>query len=152
MSLRRRALLAWPLLGAAGLAPAASLPAPQSLAEELDRALRLRRPLLVMASLDGCPFCKTVRDHFLAPLRAETGQPIVQLDMGSSQPVSGFDGRAGTHAQQLRDWKVDVAPTVLFFGRGGREVAERLVGASIPDFYGAYLEQRLAAALKSIAG
>jgi hypothetical protein len=32
---------------------------------------------------------------------------------------------------------------VLFFGKGGSEVAQRLVGASIPDFYGAYLEERL---------
>ncbi len=152
MSLRRRALLAWPLLAAATGSRAASLPAPRSLAEELDRALQRRRPLLVMASLDGCPFCMTVRDNFLAPLRSQTGQPIVQLDMGSVQPVATFDGRATTHAQLLREWKVGIAPSVLFFGRGGREVAERLVGASIPDFYGAYLDQRLATALKSIAG
>lgn len=152
MRLRRRQLLCLPLLAAGGLARGASLPAPRSLAEELDRALQARRPLLVMASLDGCPFCKTVRDHFLAPLRAETGQPIVQLDMGSAQAVIGFDGRAATHAQLLRDWKVGVAPSVLFFGRGGREVAPRLVGASIPDFYGAYLDQRLATALKGIGG
>jgi hypothetical protein len=31
---------------------------------------------------------------------------------------------------------------VLFFGPGAREVAPRLVGLS-PDFYGAYLDQRL---------
>lgn len=152
MSLRRRALLAWPALVAAVGARAATLPAPQSLADELERALQRRRPLLVMASLDGCPFCKTVRDHFLAPLRAETGQPIVQLDLGSPRPVAGFDGGASTHDRWLRDRKVGVAPSVLFFGRGGREVAERLVGASIPDFYGAYLDQRLAAAMKSIGG
>ncbi|HYD77319.1 hypothetical protein [Ramlibacter sp.] len=152
MSLRRRELLGLPLLAAGGLARTATLPAPRSLAEELDRALEARRPLLVMASLDGCPFCKTVRDHFLAPLRTDTGQPIVQLDMGSAQAVADFDGRSRTHSQLLREWGVGVAPSVLFFGRGGREVAERLVGASIPDFYGAYLDQRLATALKRIAG
>jgi len=105
----------------------------------------------VMASLDGCPFCRRVRDHHLAPLLAETGQPVVQVDMASSMSLTGFDGQATTHDQQLRAWKVTVAPTVLFFGRGGREVAERLVGASIPDYYGAYLEQRLQAALKSLS-
>ena len=36
-----------------------------------------------------------------------------------------------------------VAPTLLFLGPKGEELAERLVGGSIPDFYGAYLEQRL---------
>ena len=39
--------------------------------------------------------------------------------------------------------QIKVAPTVLFFGRAGVEIAERLVGGYIPDFYGAYLDERL---------
>ena len=48
---------------------------------------------------------------------------------------------------------VRLAPTVLFLGPEG-EVAERLIGYGSPDFFGAYLDQRLAqarAALKSAA-
>lgn len=149
MTATRRAVLALPLLAALPAARAATLPAPASLAEELRAALAARRPLLVMASLDGCPWCRQVRDLFLAPLRAE-GQPIVQLDMGRRDAVAGFDGRASTHDALLRAWKVQVAPTVLFFGPEGREVAQRLEGASIPDFYGAYLQDRLEAARKRI--
>jgi len=147
----RRAVLGLPLLLAAGATRAASLPAPRSLADELASALRSRRPLVVMASLDGCPYCKLVRDSFLAPLRAETGQPVVQLDLGRQDRVLGFDAQPATHDVLLRAWKVKVAPTVLFFGRGGGEVAERLVGTSIPDFYGAYLQQRLEVALQRTA-
>jgi hypothetical protein len=42
-----------------------------------------------------------------------------------------------------------MAPTVLFMGPEG-EIAERLVGYGSPDFYGAYLEQRIAQAHASI--
>lgn len=35
------------------------------------------------------------------------------------------------------------APTVLFLGRGGLEMAERPVGGYIPDFYGACPDARL---------
>jgi hypothetical protein len=63
--------------------------------------------------------------------------------MNSSQPVQEFSGRWTTHGQLIRQWQISVTPTVLFFGPGGKEVAERLEGASLPDFYGAYLEQRL---------
>lgn len=153
---RRRALLLAPLagglawLGGAGHAGAATLPAPTSLAADLAAALKAGQPLVVMASLDGCPFCKIVRDTQLAPLQRE-GLPVVQLDMGSSRPVTGFDGRASTHDQLLRAWKVGVAPTVMFFGRNGREVAERLIGGLIPDFYGAYLEERLRTARRALA-
>jgi thioredoxin-related protein len=151
MNLRRRTLLWMPALAPAFAARGAALPSPRSLKDELADALARGRPLVVMASLDGCPFCKVVRDSHLAPLRAEAGQPVVQLDFRSAAAVTGFDGRPVTHELLLRAWKVEVAPTVLFFGRGGREVAQRLVGTSIPDYYGAYLEQRLQAASKGIA-
>jgi hypothetical protein len=153
--LARRALLATPFglglgwLTGVGSACAATLPAPASLASELAAALQASQPLVVMASLDGCPFCRIVRDTQLAPLQRQ-GLPVVQLDMGSAQPVRGFDGTASTHERLLREWKVGVAPTVLFFGRDGREVADRLAGASIPDFYGAYLDERLRIARLSL--
>ena len=137
-------------MAAASPAAAAELPAPASLAEALADALRAGRPLVVMASLHGCPFCRVVRDHYLAPLRADTGQPVVQLDTASAQTVRDFNGAPTTHERLLRAWGVIVLPTVLFFGKGGREAAERLVGASIPDFYGAYLEERLRTATKNI--
>ncbi|MFC5499944.1 hypothetical protein ACFPOE_20550 [Caenimonas terrae] len=147
LSRRRFALLpaalgvvAW---GRAGSAAAATLPASVSLATELAAALAAHKPLVVMASLLGCPFCRVVRNSYLAPLRAEAGLQVVQLDMGSAQPVRDFDGKLRSHAEMLRAWGVGVAPTVLFFGKGGREVAQRLAGASIPDFYGAYLDERL---------
>jgi hypothetical protein len=144
--MRRRALLLPLALGgfAARLfAEEATLPAPASLEAELAAALKSGHPLVVMASLEGCPFCKFVRESHLAPLRRETPQPVVQLDHASMQPVRDFRGKATSHDQLLRAWDITTYPTVLFFGKGAREVAERLVGASIPDFYGAYLEQRL---------
>ena len=102
-----------------------------------------------MASLEGCPFCRQVRDHYLAPLH-EGGLPVVQLDLASRQAVLDFDAKPTTHDQLLRRWGIRIAPALLFFGPGGREAAPRLVGASIPDFYGAYLDQRIDAARLSL--
>lgn len=126
-----------------GAANQHTLPTPTSLQAELAAALKDKLPLVVMASLHGCPFCKVVREHYLAPMRRDTGQPIVQLDTGSAAIVLDFNGRSITHDALLRAWGIKVTPTLLFFGRAGREAAPRLVGASIPDFYGAYLEERL---------
>lgn len=130
-------------------APAAVLATPASLANALAAALRARQPLLVMASLADCPFCNLVRTNYLVPLQREQGLAAVQLDIASQRPVLDFEARASTHDLLLRRWGVQAAPTVLFFGPGGREVAERLVGASV-DFYGAYLDQRLAAARRHL--
>lgn len=126
------------------------LPVPASLADALAQALARQQPLVVMVSLPGCPFCRTVRDSHLGPLMADTGQPVVQIDMRSRRAVRDFEGRATDHDSIVRGWGIGVAPTLLFIGRGGKEVAPRLAGASLPDFYGAYLDDRLAQARRAV--
>ncbi|MGV3571145.1 MAG: hypothetical protein ACO1PB_11140 [Ramlibacter sp.] len=130
---------------------AQGLPLPASLQQELATALQRKQALVVMVSLPNCPFCRFVRDSHLVPLRRATGQPVVQVDMQGPQALRDFAGEPTTHGALVRAWKVTSAPTVLFVGPGGREVAPRLVGASIPDFYGAYLEERILAANRAVA-
>lgn len=125
-----------------GAEVAARLPLAVSLQQELNSALRSIKPLLVMVSLEGCAYCMTVREQHLLPLFRQGTQPVVQVDMRSDTPLTDFAGRSRTHDEVVRSWSVVAAPTVLFFGRGGREIAPRLEGVSIPDFYGAYLEER----------
>lgn len=154
-SILRRALILSPfaasLAGLHGLARAATLPSPASLQDAVAQSASRRQPLLVLASLEGCPYCRMVRDSHLAPLRAEENLPVVQLDLGSDRAVIDFEGRPTTHDALLRAWRVRVTPTVLFFGAGGKELTKRLVGASIPDFYGAYLSERLQDARSRLA-
>lgn len=142
---RRELLLAGGALCASGLALAAPaiLPLAASLQDELAQALKKGQPLVVMVSLEGCPFCKVARENYLGPLREQQGLPVVQVDMRTSRPLKNFRGAGLTHDEMSRQWRIRIAPTVLFFGRDGVEVAERLVGGYIPDFYGAYLDDRL---------
>ena len=105
----------------------------------------------MLISLPGCPYCEVVRRNYLLPLLAEAGLQAFQLDVSNRKiPLLGFDGKATTAAEQANAWKATFTPTVLFLGSQGQELAERLVGIAVPDFYGAYLEQRLATAHKSI--
>lgn len=150
--LRRRLLAGAGLTGfvLVGYAATAELPAATSLPQHLAAALRQQSPLVVMVSLPGCPFCTVARESYLAPMFREQYLPIVQVDMLSKQGLRDFKGANTTHEQQIHGWGVRMAPTVLFFGRDGAEVAERLVGGYLPDFYGAYLEQRLLTARKAL--
>jgi len=75
---------------------------------------------------------------------------VVQVEMGRALPLADLRGRASTHAQVVRDFGARVAPTVLFLGRGGREAAPRLEGLLTEDFYGAYLQDRVEAANRSL--
>lgn len=150
---RRQCLVGGVAASLVGVVQAAgvTLPAPTSLTDELASALKKGSPLLVMVSLEGCPFCKVARENYLAPLLRQSSLAIVQIDMRNRQLVQDFSGNSQTQDQLIRSWGIKVAPTVLFFGRGGVEVAERLVGGYIPDFYGAYLDDRLRTARAAVA-
>lgn len=139
-------------LGAASTAGAgaAELAVPASLPDALAAALNKGGPLLVMVTLRGCPFCKIATENYLLPLQREQGVSIVQIDMRSRQMIQTFGGTQQTQAAQSRAWGIKVAPTVLFFGRGGVEVAERLEGGYLPDFYGVYLDDRVRVARAAV--
>lgn len=156
LAARRRALLR---LAAAALpfspalaAPDASerlLPSSDDLQRDLALALARREPLVVMATLHGCPFCRVVREHHLLPLQ-RAGALVTQIHFLSRDALRDMTGAQTTHGALVRHLGIEVAPTVLFYGPGAREVAERLAGSSIPDFYGAYLEDRLAQARAAV--
>lgn len=130
---------------------AALLPTPTSLRGAGQAAAAKGEPLVVMTSLEGCPYCAIVRGHYLLPMRREGKVHAVELDvMDRKGNLQGFDGQMTTPAEQARAWKARFTPTVLFFGPDGRELAERLVGVAVPDFYGEYLEARLAEARRKL--
>jgi hypothetical protein len=133
--------VAWPV----------TLPVTDSLPASLAQALRAKQPLVVMVSLHGCPFCKVVRENYLNPLQA-SGLQVVQIDMRDSRILTDFDGTALTQDAWVRKQGIKLAPTVLFFGPQGREVALRLKGAYLPDFYGAYLDEQWAVARRAVVG
>ena len=128
----------------------ATLPVTDSLPNALATALQAKQPLVVMVSLYGCSFCKVVRENYLYPLR-DVGLQIVQIDMRNSRAIVDFDGTSSTQDAWVRKYGIKLAPTVLFFGNQGREVAARLKGAYLPDFYGAYLDEQLLVARQAVA-
>ena len=127
-----------------------TLPGTDSLPNALAIALQAKQPLVVMVSLHGCSFCKVVRENYLHPLR-DVGLQIVQIDMHNSRAIVDFDGTSSTQDAWVRKYGIKLAPTVLFFGSQGREVAARLKGAYLPDFYGAYLDEQLLVARQTVA-
>ena len=128
-----------------------ALPVPTSLLQAAQAAKAKGEPLVVLISLPGCVYCELVRRSYLLPARLNEGLQAWQLNVNDNHaPLTGFDRKSTTAALQARAWKATFTPTVLFIGGQGQELAERLVGIAVPDFYGAYLEQRLATARKAL--
>jgi thioredoxin-related protein len=109
-------------------------------------------PIIVLYSLPGCPYCEAIRRSHLTPLAAEVPPKAIirQIDLQSSAALRGFDGKSTTHADFVRARGIKFAPLVSFFGADGQPIGESLVGTMLPDFYGAYLADSLAAATAKV--
>lgn len=133
------------------LAKDTALPVPASLPVAAGFAIQKNEPLVLLISLPGCPFCELVRRNYLLPAQRDGSLQAWQLNISDRvTPLAGFDGKWTTAAAQVAAWKAGFTPTVLFLGPAGQELAERLVGLASTDFYGAYLEERLAQARKAV--
>ena len=127
------------------------LPTPASLRTTAQAAADVGHPLVVMVTLRGCTFCDLVRNSYLHPLMREGRLIAVQLDLqDKASAIEDFAGRKTTPAALAEAWKARLTPTLYFFGPGGRELAERLEGVTSTDFYGHYLEERVAAARRAL--
>ena len=121
-----------------------TLPTVRSLRAAAQSAAERREPLVVMTTLRGCVYCDVVREHHLGPMLRDGQVAAIQVDIQDRTGIlQDFDGSTSSPAELVRRWKARFAPTVLFFGPNGQELAERLVGVAVPDFYGEYLMARL---------
>ena len=132
------ALLGWPEAARA----VTSLPDTLDLRASLERAVQARRPLVVLFSLPQCPWCELARRLSFADLVRE-GEAVVQVEMVRGPLLGDLDGQPASGREIATRLGVRVAPTALFLGPGGREMAERMVGVGAEDFYDALVRQRL---------
>ena len=127
-----------------------SLPPAHDLLADAKRVELTGMPLIVMVSLRGCPHCEVVRRSHLLPLLrdGQTRLPpqIRQIEINGRAAMRDFNGLSITHADFANRYKIKVAPVVMLFDANGEMLAEPLVGAMIPDFYGAYFDAALAEA------
>ncbi|CFB62289.1 hypothetical protein LMG16407_02361 [Pandoraea apista] len=121
-----------------------AVPMATDFAAHARRAASLDAPLIVLVSLRDCVYCGPIRQRELAPLVRSGKYEVREIGMDSRAPVRDFDGATTTGVDWARAHGVKVSPTVLFLDTSGRPVADPLIGAGLPDFYGAYLDDAIA--------
>jgi thioredoxin-related protein len=133
----------------------AALPAlADNLAAASAEATGARQPIMLFFTQPGCVFCERARRQYIRPLAStpDWNSRTRSIEVSRAQKLRGFDGLESTGAEIARRYGVRVYPTVVFVDSGGVVLAAPVEGFTVPDFYGAYLEERLqqaAAALKA---
>jgi thioredoxin-related protein len=116
---------------------------------------RDRIPIIILFSLAGCPHCEVIRQSHLTPLARTNNKKmpnaiVRQVDLGSPKTMIDFAGVKTTHQEFVNAQQVKFSPVVIFYDASGKKLGDPLIGAMLPDFYGAYLDDALAAATSAI--
>jgi thioredoxin-related protein len=104
-------------------------------------------PMMVLFSQAHCSWCEKARAQYIGPMSAQApwaDRAIYrQIDLDSDETLIGFDGKSQTHRSFAKAAGVVATPTVMMYGPDGRSLVPAIVGVSLPDFYGQYLEQAI---------
>jgi len=128
----------------------------RDLASDAREAHESGRVVVVLFSTAGCPWCERVREGYLKPILANPADAarvvVREIDIDGRDALTDFTGAATTHAAFAARHKVRFAPTVMILGPGGEQLAAPLVGFTTADYYGYYLDERIAAGLAKLNG
>lgn len=136
----------------------APLPRPESLHALHAQSAAEQRPVVALFSTAGCGWCEALRREQLQHLARDAGRRgvlVAEFDLADRRAFGGAGAgaadkglpahawpTAGSPAELARLLGVRVAPTLVFLGPSGVAAAP-LVGYTSPDFYGAYLDERI---------
>lgn len=153
--LARLSLISLLLLGTGLLqAKGNDLTAAVDLRSEAEMARKQGGPFVVIYSRRDCKYCETVKRDYLKPLadnpRYRNRVVIRQINQDGDGALIDFQGNPTTHATFTASQKIKLVPVVAFYGTNGRQLADPIVGARLPDFYPSYLEEALDRSLSEL--
>ena len=112
------------------------------------------RLVVVLFSLPDCSYCDQIRREQLIPLardRTWVGRLVVrEVSIVGARTLIDFRGSQTNEAAFARAAQAKFSPTVAFFGPTGEQVSPSIVGARLPDFYGAYLSDAIDSGISKI--
>lgn len=102
--------------------------------------------VVVLFSVPDCAYCEKVRQQSLRHIHTDPAYKgrvgVYEIDFSDDKrQFTWFDGRRYTGKSLAGPLSVQFSPTVMVFGKTGAVAGKPLLGASLPEFYGAYLDE-----------
>ena len=73
-----------------------------------------------------------------------------EVRIDSNIHLVGFNGDVTSHRAFATDRGITIVPTLEFLDSAGLQVSRPLVGVSIPDYYGAYVDNGIEQAIRNL--
>ncbi|MFN7507047.1 MAG: thioredoxin fold domain-containing protein, partial [Limnobacter sp.] len=107
--------------------------------------------VVILFSVPDCAYCEKVRQQSLRHIHTDPNYKgrvaVYEIDFSDSKRnFTWFDGNSYTGKSLAGPLNVKFSPTVIVFNAKGAVAGKPLLGASLPEFYGAYLDELIKAA------
>lgn len=104
-------------------------------------------PILLLFGMEDCAYCRLIEEDHLKPmLRNKAYQEKViirRIHTDSFAKIINFDGSKVDADVIARRYGALFSPTVVFLDSQGNQLAPKLVGVTLTDFYGYELDQAI---------
>lgn len=107
--------------------------------------------IVILFSVPDCAYCEKVRQQSLRHVHTDTNYKgrvgVYEIDFTDDRKTFiWFDGNRYTGKSLAAPLNVKFSPTVMVFNAKGAVAGKPLLGAGLPEFYGAYLDELIRSA------
>jgi len=107
--------------------------------------------VVILFSVPDCAYCEKVRQQSLRHIHSDPNYKgrvgVYEIDFTDDRKTFiWFDGKRYTGKALAAPLNVKFSPTVMVFSANGVVAGKPLLGAGLPEFYGAYLDELIRAA------
>lgn len=107
--------------------------------------------IVILFSVPDCAYCEKVRQQSLRHVHTDTNYKgrvgVYEIDFTDDRKTFiWFDGNRYTGKSLAAPLNVKFSPTVMVFNAKGVVAGKPLLGAGLPEFYGAYLDELIRSA------
>ena len=106
--------------------------------------------LMIEFSSDYCGYCRKLESLFLLPMQrnAEYNSKVLirSISLDGYERLVDFDGKVVSGSEFAARYDVSLTPTLIFIDGDGVELSDKLVGIWSEDYFGGYIDNRIAEA------
>ena len=137
-----------------GPAQAGTVPIASDLQEDASTSRAANLPILLIYTAKHCHYCDEVKAGVFNPIAADPAYRermlLREVRIDSNIHLVGFNGDVTSHRAFATDRGITIVPTLEFLDGAGLQVSRPLVGVSIPDYYGAYVDNGIEQAIRNL--
>ena len=137
-----------------GPAQAGTVPIASDLQEDASTSRVANLPILLIYTAKHCHYCDEVKAGVFNPIAADPAYRermlLREVRIDSNIRLVGFNGDVTSHRSFATDRGITIVPTLEFLDGAGLQVSRPLVGVSIPDYYGAYVDNGIEQAIRNL--